>query len=135
MHTDPSILSQVKKWIAYGNDDLQLVKHSLLMESSCPYRLTAYHAQQCAEKYLKAFLVCNQIDFPYTHSVTRLIELVPISLWREDEQERIEALSVYAITTRYPGEDEEVTKDEALNAIRLAELVKDTVGNELKDVL
>jgi len=33
-------------------------------------------------------------------------------------------LTPFAITTRYPGEDEEVTKVEALDAIRIAEMVK-----------
>lgn len=35
-----------------------------------------------------------------------------------------EMLTPFAITTRYPGEDEEVTKEEALDAIRIAEMVK-----------
>lgn len=34
------------------------------MPGSRPYRLIAYHAQQCAEKYLKAYLVYHDIDFP-----------------------------------------------------------------------
>ena len=43
-----------------------------------------------------------------------------------------EILSVYAVTTRYPGEDEEVTRDEALQAIELAESVKMEVLRQLE---
>jgi HEPN domain-containing protein len=46
----------------YGDDDLRLAKQALLMKS-CPYKLAAFHAQQCAEKYLKAYLIDQGIDF------------------------------------------------------------------------
>lgn len=72
MVTNEEIILNVKKWINYAEEDLQLAKHSLTLESGCPFRLTAYHAQQCAEKYLKAFLVSHRKDFPYTHSVAKL---------------------------------------------------------------
>ncbi len=35
----------------------------------------------------------------------------------------VEELSPFAITTRYPGEDEEVSEQEALRAVDLAEKV------------
>ena len=61
-------------------------------------------------------LVFHQIDFPYTHSITRLLEIgagiLSINKFKEAEMS-----TSYAITTRYPGEDEEVTKEEALVAI------------------
>ena len=125
------VILKVKEWINYAEDDLRLAKHSLTMESGCPFRLTAYHAQQCAEKYLKAFLVFHHIDFPYTHSITRLLEIgseiLPINEFKEAEM-----LTPYAITTRYPGEDEEVIKEEAVEAIRAAEIVKEKINMQLK---
>jgi len=127
MNLDQEILIKVRKWINFAEEDLQLAKHSLTLESSCPYRLTAYHAQQCAEKYLKALLVLHKIDFPYTHSITRLIEL-SINIMAINSIKEAETLTPYAITTRYPGEDEEVTKEEAIEAIRLAELVKEKIS-------
>ncbi|MBW1960508.1 MAG: HEPN domain-containing protein [Deltaproteobacteria bacterium] len=35
-----------------------------------------FHAQQCAEKYLKAFLTFKNIDFPKTHDIGELLALV-----------------------------------------------------------
>jgi HEPN domain-containing protein len=125
------IILKVKKWISYAEEDLSLAKHSLGLESNCPFRLTAYHAQQCAEKYLKALLVFHQIDFPYTHSITRLLEICS-EIININELTEAEILTPYAITTRYPGEDEEVTKEEALEAIRVAELVKGKISLQLK---
>jgi len=59
------ILETVKEWISYADDDLRLAEHTLKMIDDCPYNLVAYHAQQCVEKYLKAWLIYSGIDFPY----------------------------------------------------------------------
>lgn len=126
MDHNEEVILHVKKWINYAEEDLNLAKHSLTLETSCPYRLTAYHAQQCAEKYLKAFLVFHKIDFPYTHSITRLLEICS-DLLDPNEFSEAEMLTSFAITTRYPSEDEEVTKEEALEAIRIAEMVKNKI--------
>ncbi len=134
MSVSKEILEKVNKWTNFAEEDLRLAKHSLTLASNCPFRLTAYHAQQCAEKYLKAFLVYNQIDFPYTHSLTRLLELTSKSLKR-DKLEEVGTLSVYAITTRYPGEDEEVSKEDAEEAIRLAEIVKKRIQEEFAKLM
>lgn len=131
MHPNEEIILKVKKWINYAEEDLRLAKHSLTLESGCPFRLTAYHAQQCAEKYLKAFLVFHQIDYPYTHSITRLLEICA-DLINTNELTEAETLTPFAITTRYPVEDEEVTKEEAIEAIRIADLVKEKITRQLK---
>ena len=126
MALSKDVMIKVKKWINYAEEDLRLAKHSLTMESGCPFRLTAYHAQQCAEKYLKAFLVFHQIDFPYTHSITRLLE-IGAGILSINEFKEAEMLTSYAIATRYPGVDEEVTKEEALAAIKASEFVKEKI--------
>jgi HEPN domain-containing protein len=72
---DPAILEKVKQWLAYADEDLHLARHGLTMPERPPYRLIAYHAQQCAEKHLKAYLVFHAIDFPFTHNLRRLLEL------------------------------------------------------------
>ena len=60
------IVAKVREWAAHADDDLRVAEHTLTLPDECPYRLVAYHAQQCAEKYLKAFLVLRGIDFPFT---------------------------------------------------------------------
>lgn len=84
------------------------------------FDLVAYHAQQCAEKYLKAYLVFQLVDFPYTHNLLRLIELIPAGAHWVTEIEPAEVLSAYAVSARYPGEDEPVTEVEAREAIEIA---------------
>lgn len=122
-----NISAKVVKWASYGDEDLRFARHGLALSSGCPYRLIAYHAQQCAEKYLKAYLVLRQIDFPYTHNIARLLEVCSqCADWTSDVRDA-EELTPFAITTRYPGEDEIVTKPEALRAIEIATRVRQAV--------
>ncbi len=76
-----------------------------------PYRLIAYHAQQCAEKYLKAYMVYHDTDFPYTHDIQKLLNLCGSHIWIAKIKDA-EELTPYAISARYPGMDEPVTEDE-----------------------
>ncbi|MFH1098098.1 MAG: HEPN domain-containing protein [Candidatus Desantisbacteria bacterium] len=125
------VLRKVRQWLTCADEDLCLAQCGLTLMSSCPYRLIAYHAQQCVEKYLKAYLVHRKVDFPYTHNISRLLELcVELVSWPETIQEA-KRLTSYAITTRYPGEDEEVTKEEAEQAIHLATCVQQIVQSTL----
>ena len=121
---DEEIRQKVAQWLAYGDDDLRLARHGLTMSSGSPYRLIAYHAQQCAEKHLKAYLVFRLIDFPYTHNIARLLELCADKDEWVDGLHDAEGLTPFAITARYPGEDEAVTEEEARHAIEIAVLVR-----------
>lgn len=124
---EPAVVVKVRQWIRYGDEDLRLARHALTLASGCPHRLIAYHAQQCAEKYLKAYLVWNRVDFPYTHNIARLLELcAPAKPWADTLSEA-EELTPFAITARYPGESEEVSGPEALRAIDVAARVREVV--------
>jgi HEPN domain-containing protein len=129
------VLAKVRQWMAYGDEDLKLARYALGMRQDCPYRLVAYHAQQCAEKYLKAFLVYNMQDFPYTHNMSALLELCRKHKGWPEEMIKAEELTPYAITPRYPGEEEVVTLQEAQNAVEIAEYVKQTAGKTLQPFL
>ncbi len=68
------IHNKVNIWIAFAEEDLCMAQYAITMKNAVPYRLIAFHAQQCAEKYLKAYLVFKGVDFPYTHDIFRLLE-------------------------------------------------------------
>ena len=125
------LLKRVRKWIQFADEDLRLAEHALKLSSGCPYRLIAYHAQQCAEKYIKAFLVFHEIEFPYTHNLRKLLQLCGEKL--RQELEDADTLTPFAVTTRYPGIDEEVSKFEALSAIKIAKTVKKQILEKLSE--
>ncbi len=132
--TKPEILKKVIQWLNLADEDLNLASHALGLGARSPYRLIAYHAQQCAEKYLKAFLVYHNVDFPYSHNIRVLLKLCSnLAAWPQILKDA-EELTSYAITTRYPGEDEEVTESEARRAIDLARQVREQVRTALKQL-
>ncbi|SMP44054.1 HEPN domain-containing protein [Desulfonatronum zhilinae] len=125
------LAEKARKWMHFAEEDLRLAEHALRLASGCPYRLIAYHAQQCAEKYIKAFLVFSDIDFPYTHNIRKLIRLCGDDIFQTLQD--ADALTPFAVTTRYPGLDDEVSKSEALFAIALAKKVRQHIARILSD--
>lgn len=131
---DEKTVHKVMQWLAYAEEDLRLAAHAMGMPpAECPARLVAYHAQQCAEKCLKAYLVYHGVDFPYTHNISTLLELCsecgdwPVNL-REAEE-----LTDYAVTTRYPGDAAEVSEAETRRAVELAQQVSAQVRAALHE--
>lgn len=58
----------VRQWLAKAEQDLQAAETLLTAEHQLFYP-ACFHAQQAAEKFLKAFLAWHQIEFPKTHSL------------------------------------------------------------------
>jgi HEPN domain-containing protein len=82
------------------------------------------HAAGRIKKAIKALLVHRQVRFPKTHDLMDLLTLLDQSgLPIPPEIREADALTHYAVETRYPGLAEEVTADEHARAIELAERV------------
>jgi len=75
-----------------------------------------FHAQQCAEKYIKAFLEEQTIAFQKTHDLVGLVDLSSGLLAALNPLRfRLAQLSTFGITTRYPGvQADQLAADEAL---------------------
>ena len=109
-------------WIRYARGDLALAQVPLPEDSF--YELLCFHAQQAAEKSIKAVLVHRGIAFPKTHIIERLIDLLPEDVSKIPELSQSAKLSVYATVSRYPGDvSESVDEEEYQEAVRLAEAV------------
>ena len=67
--------TMVRGWLEKADEDLAVAEY--LISSDRPYfGAVGFHTQQAAEKYLKAFLVHHQIEFPKTHDLDKLLDLV-----------------------------------------------------------
>jgi len=131
--SDPKyeIQRKVKEWVSYADDDLIFAQHGLDITNGEPYRQIAFHAQQCVEKYLKAYLVYRGIDFPYTHDISALLKICAESADWTDRLDDAKKLTPYATTLRYPGVDNVVTRDEVATAIEIAVRVRKFVRTAL----
>jgi HEPN domain-containing protein len=107
-------------WLRHARSDLELSRHNhgddILLESLC------FHAQQAVEKSLKAVLLFYGIEFRKTHNIKVLVDLLPVHIILDEELSEISGLTEYAVTFRYPGDEEPVTDEEYERAVYLADL-------------
>jgi HEPN domain-containing protein len=113
-----------REWVIKAENDLKTASHTLKIARGCPTDTVCFHAQQCVEKYLKAFLVSKGIDFPKTHDIERLVTLLPESIWLRLSIEEQRSLTAYATVTRYPGDYEAIPLTEAKQSVKLARRVR-----------
>ena len=90
-----------------------------------------FNAQQCIEKYLKAWLQEANLPTPRTHDLNVLLDLIVPSLpaweaWRAD----FSAFGAYAVDVRYPSDFP--TRADAERAVRICDEVRRTVRAMLK---
>jgi HEPN domain-containing protein len=60
-----------RDWIKTADEDLQTIQAVLALRD-VPWRVIAYHAQQAAEKYLKAFLISRGWRLKKVHDLVEL---------------------------------------------------------------
>ena len=127
MPADERVLSVVCGWIQKAESDLKTAVLILQAGEHGPADAVAFHAQQCAEKYLKALLSSEGIDFPKTHDIGQLILLLPRHAAIDFPVEEQRRLTSYATVTRYPGDYEPVTIHEAHRAVAMARRIRERV--------
>jgi len=65
----------VLQWLRKAAADSD-VAAQLCLQGSRFREIAASHCQEAAEKYLKAFLVRHQVQFPKTHDIAKLLDRV-----------------------------------------------------------
>lgn len=109
-------------WVARAEEDFLLARSALKRKVPLAYG-ACFHAQQCAEKYMKALLVSKGADFPKTHDLLMLNNLCSSNgIFLEVDSKHLNTLTDYAVRTRYPGNDP--TTEDAQEAIELTKLVR-----------
>jgi HEPN domain-containing protein len=108
-------------WLRHAYSDLALASTTplpqILLEQLC------FHAQQAAEKALKAVLVAYNIPVPRTHNLRTLYDLLPMEVMAPPDIQEAVGLSEYAVASRYPGVNEPIEDEEYREAVDLAEAV------------
>jgi HEPN domain-containing protein len=109
---------EAREWAEYAEEDLIMAKSAL--RRSRPLTIgSCFHSQQCAEKYLKAILVSQSIEFPKTHDLLILNTLCTnAGIFTGFTKDDLGRLSGYAVRSRYPGN--QPTPEEAKDALDIA---------------
>jgi HEPN domain-containing protein len=117
-----AIAELVAEWLRRARDDLALAR--LVDDERIAPEILVFHAQQAAEKAVKALLVSRQVEFPHTHSLDTLFDLCQVAgIQVSPEIADTHTLTRYAVATHYPGENEAVTRLDAWQAAEQASTV------------
>ena len=115
--TDP------KTWLARARSNLRRAElgrqhPDILFEDLC------FESEQAVEKALKSVCVHLGIEFPKTHSLVYLMDLIErAGLSIPEGIKKADVLTRYAVAARYPGLEEEVDVAEYVRAVDLARRV------------
>ncbi len=120
---------ETQEWVEKAEGDLKVARRE--MQAADPvYEAVCFHAQQGAEKYLKAILEEHNIAFPKVHDLVALFNLsggllpalAPL-------KPQLAHLSVFGISSRYPGVNADPKA--ATEAVQIAEQVQRAVRVQL----
>jgi len=120
-----------REWTEKAEGDYS-VAASQWREEEPVYDALCFHAQQCAEKYLKAWLVEQDTEFPKTHDLEALAKLCMPSLpGLASLLDGLRFLTSFAVEIRYPGAFAQ--REDAERCWRAALQVRDLVRGTLRE--
>ena len=123
MSLEKPVPGSAADWLRHARSDLALA--SVALPPDALHNELCFHAQQAAEKSLKALLLHYGIEFPSTHDISYLMELLPPSLGLPPDAEEIAQLTNFAVMFRYPGGYEDITEEEHQWALAMTRIVYD----------
>jgi HEPN domain-containing protein len=84
------------------------------------YEDMCFQLQQAAEKALKGLLIYYGVEPEFTHNIEILLKEIKNFTEIPENIKEAAQLTNYAVQTRYPGEYDEITKEEYENSIKIA---------------
>ena len=112
----------VAEWVEKAEADFVSAGREYRARKIPNYDAACFHAQQCAEKYLKGYLQQLGKPFPKTHDLVRLLADIPGAPGLESLRQGMSRLSSYAVEFRYPGE--QASREIAKEALDICKTVR-----------
>ena len=128
--SDPDpVIEEASRWLRFSGEDLAIGQRLLTEQPSSP-RHACFLFQQAAKKALKAALVLEGIEFPFTHDLDALRNLFPDGWPVRTAHADLAELTEWGVETRYPGDWPEPTNTDAHRAESDARVVYESVARE-----
>ena len=122
----------IENWLKKAENDLRIVDHELkLPEDETVKDIACFHCQQAVEKYLKAFLIFHEVEFPRTHNVEYLLEQ-SAKIDTDFSGIDIDELSDFGVNIRYPDDFYVPEINEVRFYYDLAKRIKSLVLEKIK---
>lgn len=91
------------EWVAKAEEDFAVGCRELARSDSPAYNAVCFHAQQTAEKYIKAVIQESGVPVPRLHDLSMLAKMVNNGDAFASVRGALSALSQLAVSARYPG--------------------------------
>ena len=117
---DEIIKELVRQWLEKAEKDMGVAL--LLLNENAPFpEAIGFHCQQATEKFLKAYLVMVQADFPKTHNLGELLDIVlKQNPGLAKSLEDVTELNPFGVDFRYPSDLIDTSRNDAERAFELA---------------
>ncbi len=103
-----------REWVSKAEGDYATARREVRARRQPNFDAACFHAQQCAEKYLKALLLERGLVAARTHNLEVLAKpLLAAHPRLKQLAAKLRTLTAYAVETRYPGKstDRELARE------------------------
>ena len=127
-------LEIARQWLSKAMNDLLNADNNLKSEV-VPFDTVCFHCQQAAEKLLKAYLVGNGQEYPFTHDLFLILEkILPFNSEVDELRDSLAILIPYAVEVRYPDDWYMPSDEDAKEAREAVNNVLGWVENALPNI-
>ena len=128
MAPEDARIQDVQAWLCKAGLDLRAATHEALAPDEGLWGDVMFHAQQAAEKAMKALLAWHDVPVRKTHNLEELgRQCVALDVTLGALADQAAPLTEYAWRFRYPGESDEPVREEAEQALAVARIVYESI--------
>ena len=131
---NPLTKKLIKEWLNKAEADFETTTLLYKIKKKNMRYIIAFHCQQAVEKYLKALLICNKIDFPKTHDLVKLLDLIGTKdPFLNGLRKELNLLNPFAVGFRYPGDD--IESSELKQVVAIANKLRKILLTRLREFI
>jgi len=121
---------EAMEWVQKAEGDMNTARRESIVEKDPNHDAVCFHAQQCAEKYLKALFIETGLPLTRTHDLEILLnQLLPFIKELNELLVSVRILSAMAVEIRYPGMVAD--EDDAVEALRSTDKIRKAIRTAL----
>jgi len=122
-------MERYESWINRAKSSLEIARtrnnNLVFYEDLC------YQAQQAVEKAIKGMLIYYNVEPQFTHNIGILLDELEAYTSIPVEIRKAVKLTKYAVQTRYPGEYDDITKEDYEESLLIAKNCLEWVENKV----
>jgi HEPN domain-containing protein len=123
-------MERYESWIDRAKSSYELSKNTIY---GVFYEDLCFQLQQAVEKVFKGLLIYYGIEPEFTHNIGILLNKLEKHIEIPENIKVSTDLTKYAVQTRYPGEYDDITKEEYGKSLKIANACLNWVENKIKE--